>query len=63
MCARQALVAVDGEGLLGVGQRDGGVFCSPGDVVAGDAEGGILCVEKVRVAYGGVGEDGDGDVA
>ena len=61
MRAWQALVAVDDEGLLRVGQRDRGVFGGPGDVVAGDGEVGVLRVEVVCVAEGGVGEDGDGD--
>lgn len=60
MRAGETRFALDREGVVG---EDGGVFGGPGDVVAGEEEGGgVLGVEGVCVAEGGGGVDvGDGD--
>ena len=49
MGAGEALCAVDGERVGGVG-GDGGVFGGEGDVEAADAEVRVLDVEVARVA-------------
>ena len=67
MCSRQAfhtaIGAGDGEGLGSVvWWGEGGIFCVPGDVVAGEGEVWVLSVEGVGEAEGGVGVGWDGDV-